>query len=160
MAQTIRKDKGSTTRARTSPESDMEDVQMATPAEDEPRDDGEQPDAEDIGDTGDTGDTGDDEVLTPEDAEAINRAIARSPQTVVAPARRAVVMPSFMYGNPVTRYIAESITELSKVTAPSTREAWNMTLVVIAFSAAIALILGLADLALLRALGWLINLGH
>lgn len=148
MAQTIRKDKGSTTRARTSP--DMEDVEMATPAEDEPRDD-ELPEAEDVGD---------DEVLTPEDADAINRALARTPQTVIAPSRRAVVMPSFMYGNPVTRYIAESITELSKVTAPSTREAWNMTLVVIAFSAVIALILGLADLALLRALSWLINLGH
>jgi preprotein translocase SecE subunit len=151
VAQTIRKDKGSTTRARTSP--DMEDAQMATPIEDEPRDDDELPeDAE--------ADVGDDEVLTPEDAEAINRALARSPQTVVAPTRRGVVMPSFMYGNPVTRYIAESITELSKVTAPTTREAWNMTLVVIAFSTLIALILGLADLALLRGLTWLINLGH
>lgn len=151
MAQTIRKDKGSTTRARTSP--DTEDVQMATPAEDDPRDDAQElPEGEDTG--------GDEEVLTPEDAEAINRALARSPQTVVAPSRRAVVMPGFMYGNPVTRYIAESITELSKVTAPSTREAWNMTLVVIAFSAVIALILGVADLGLLRALGWLINLGH
>lgn len=150
MAQTIRKDKGSTTRARTSP--DMEDVSMATPAEDDPRDDAQ--------DLPEVEDTGDDEVLTPEDAEAINRALARSPQTVVAPARRAVTMPGFMYGNPVTRYIAESITELSKVTAPSTREAWNMTLVVIAFSALIALILGVADLGLLRALSWLINVGH
>ncbi len=123
---------------------------MGAPGEGEPRDD-DQELPEDVGD---------DEVLTPEDTEAINRALARGPQTVVAPARRAVVMPSFMYGNPVTRYIAESITELSKVTAPSTREAWNMTLVVIAFSALIALILGVADLGLLRALSWLINLGH
>lgn len=151
MTQTIRKNKGSTTRARTSP--DMEDVSMATPAEGDPRDDelptDEQPE-----------DAGDEEALTPEDAEAISRALARTPQAVAVPTRRSVVLPSFMYGNPVTRYIAESITELSKVTAPSTREAWNMTLVVIVFSAVIALILGLADLALLRALGWLINLGH
>lgn len=146
MAQTIRKDKGSTPRARTSP--DMEDVPMAPLAEDDPRDE-ELPE-----------DSGDDEALSPEDADAINRALARSPQTVAVPTRRALVMPSFMYGNPVTRYIAESITEISKVTAPSTREAWNMTFVVIAFSAVIALILGLADLGLLRALTWLIGLGH
>ena len=125
---------------------------MATPAEGDPRDDDELPE--------ETGDDEADELLTPEDAEAISRALARSPQMVVAPARRAVVMPSFMYGNPVTRYIAESITELSKVTAPSNREAWNMTLVVIAFSAVIALILSLADLGLLRALTWLVTLGH
>lgn len=125
---------------------------MATPAEGDPRDDDELPE--------ETGDDEADELLTPEDAEAISRALARSPQTVVAPARRALVMPSFMYGNPVTRYIAESITELSKVTAPSNREAWNMTLVVIAFSAVIALILSLADLGLLRALTWLVTLGH
>ena len=127
---------------------------MATPVEDEPRDDDELPGDEQAEDVGD------EEALTPEDAEAISRALARTPQAVAVPTRRAVVLPSFMYGNPVTRYIAESITELSKVTAPSTREAWNMTLVVIVFSAVIALILGLADLGLLRVLSWLINLGH
>lgn len=157
MTQTIRKKKGSTTRARTSP--DMEDVSMATPVEDEPRDDDELP-GEDLSGDELPEDSGDEEALTPEDAEAISRALARTPQAVAVPTRRAVVMPSFMYGNPVTRYIAESVTELSKVTAPSTREAWNMTLVVIVFSAVIALILGLADLGLLRALSWLITVGH
>jgi preprotein translocase SecE subunit len=146
VAQTIRKNKGSTTRARAS--LDMEGVAMATPAEDEERDN-EQPEGAE-----------DEEALTPEDAEAINRALARSPQAVAAPTRRSLTLPSFMYGNPVTRYIAESIIELSKVTAPSLREAWNMTLVVVAFSAVVALILGVADIALLRGLTWLINLGH
>lgn len=161
MTQTIRKNKRPAARARTSPE--MEDVEMATPAADEPRDDGDLPEDELSGDelADDAGDEDEDEeVLTPEDAEAINRTLARTPQAVAVPTRRAVVLPGFMYSNPVTRYIAESITELSKVTAPSNREAWNMTIIVIIFSAVIALILGLADLGLLRALSWLINLGH
>lgn len=169
MTQTIRKSKGSTARARTRASRDvpnMEDVEMATPAEDEPRDEGDELLDDEISDDSDADeapeDAGDEdeEVLTPEDTEALNRALARTPQAVAVPTRRAVVLPSFMYGNPVTRYIAESITELSKVTAPSNREAWNMTIVVIIFSAVIALILGLADLGLLRVLSWLINLGH
>ena len=61
--------------------------------------------------------------------------------------------------NPVTRRFAEAYLELLKVTWPTPREAWNMTLIVVAISAFVAMILGLADLGLQQALAWLISKG-
>jgi len=48
----------------------------------------------------------------------------------------------------VLRYCYEVYLELCKVTWPTREEAWNMTLVVIAISAVIGIILGLVDLGL------------
>ena len=50
-----------------------------------------------------------------------------------------------------------SYQELRKVTAPTPREAWNMTLVVLAMSAVVAIILGAADLGLIRLLSWIVT---
>lgn len=77
-------------------------------------------------------------------------------------ALRTYTVPAWTLGNPVTRFIAESYIELRKVTWPTWREAWNWTLIVIAMSAVIALILALADLGLARLLTWVVGLstGH
>jgi hypothetical protein len=39
-------------------------------------------------------------------------------------------------------------------------EAWNMTLVVIAMSAVVAIILGVADAGLIKGLGWFLTTTH
>jgi len=98
-----------------------------------------------------------------EDAEADfalpeTRAVVRREAGEVAP-RRGAGVPKFMMGNAFTRYLAEAYLEIRKVTAPTPREAWNMTLVVVAFSAVVAAILGAADLGLIRLLSWIVSLG-
>ena len=73
---------------------------------------------------------------------------------------RSVHIPEWMMGNAVTRYAAESFVELySNTTWPTWREAWNFTLIVIAMSVAVAIILGIADLGLVRVLTWFVGLG-
>ena len=74
-------------------------------------------------------------------------------------ALRTYTVPAWTLGNPVTRFIAESYIELRKVTWPTWNEAWNWTLIVIAMSAIVALILAAADLGLARLLTWLVGLG-
>lgn len=71
---------------------------------------------------------------------------------------RTYTVPAWTLGNPITRFIAESYIELRKVTWPTWGEAWNWTLVVVAMSAVVALILALADIGLSRLLTWLIGL--
>ena len=73
-----------------------------------------------------------------------------------APARSAGI-PEPLMANPITRFIAESYLELRKVTWPTMQQAWTMTLIVIAMSAAVAAILSAADLGLGRFLTWLLN---
>lgn len=58
------------------------------------------------------------------------------------------------------RGVYDSYLELRKVTAPTPREAWNMTLVVMGMSAAVAIVLGAADLGLIRFLSWVVSLAH
>lgn len=84
-------------------------------------------------------------------------ALARS---LPAPAtHRGMHTPGWMMNNGITRPIAESIEELLKVTWPTWGEAWMMTLVVIAMSVVVAAILGIADIALIRALSWITSIG-
>ncbi|HEX6544353.1 MAG TPA: preprotein translocase subunit SecE [Ktedonobacterales bacterium] len=71
---------------------------------------------------------------------------------------RTYTVPAWTLGNPITRFIAESYIELRKVTWPTWSEAWNWTLVVIAMSAVVALILAVADIGLSRLLTWVIGL--
>jgi preprotein translocase SecE subunit len=73
-------------------------------------------------------------------------------------ALRTYTVPAWTLGNPITRFIAESYIELRKVTWPTWNEAWNWTLIVIAMSAVVALILAAADLGLARLLTWLVSL--
>jgi preprotein translocase subunit SecE len=46
---------------------------------------------------------------------------------------------------PIVRYFRETRAELRKVSWPSREEAWNLTLIVLAATTAMALILGAAD---------------
>lgn len=72
-------------------------------------------------------------------------------------ALRTYSVPAWTLGNPITRFIAESYIELRKVTWPTWGEAWNWTLIVIAMSAIIAIILAAADFGLTRLITWIIS---
>jgi len=121
----------------------------------------------------------DDEELQPEESpdtedvvEEIDEGDAdASPESVVrdtaergvsvassrAPVRSAGI-PEPLMANPLTRFIAESYLELRKVTWPTPQQAWSMTLIVIAMSAGVAIILSAADLGLGRFLTWVLNI--
>ncbi len=47
--------------------------------------------------------------------------------------------------NAIQRYTRETVGELRKVTWPTTQEAWNLTKIVLAVLASMALLLGLLD---------------
>jgi preprotein translocase SecE subunit len=87
-----------------------------------------------------------------------DRSVTAAPSTSRAAARSAGI-PEPLMANPITRFIAESYLELRKVTWPTTQQAWTMTLIVIAMSATVAIILAAADLGLARFLTWVLNIG-
>lgn len=164
MAKTIGKDKVSPTRRARRAGTEAEPVGDRT--NDEPRD-------EDILEAEDDGDLAlavatkapDDVTESDEDAEDDTSLVLSSSAGALArgmPApvtRRGMHTPGWMMGNSFTRPIAEAIEELLKVTWPTWSEAWTMTLVVIAMSAVVAAILGVADIGLIRALSWIVSLG-
>jgi preprotein translocase SecE subunit len=89
-----------------------------------------------------------------EDLRIVDRAVARREPSAVGPEAR---VPKGLMANPVTRYLAEVYIELRKVTWPDWHDAWNMALVVIGMSLAVAVILGAADIALTRLVTWVIS---
>ena len=137
MANTIGKDKGSATQGAQAAEPDTDPVEGLS--ENEPLDAGDSSFAKGGFDS-------------PADSQLTRR------QSEAA-SRRGAGVPEWMMGNFFTRYLAESYLELRKVTWPTRHEAWNMTLIVIAMSAIVAVILGAADLGLIQALGWVVKLG-
>ena len=62
--------------------------------------------------------------------------------------------------NPPGRFLRSSYRELRLVTWPSRRDTWNWSLVVIGVAAAIAVLLGAADLGLSRFVTWWLSLAH
>ena len=157
MAKTIGRDKGSTTRAPLSAEPDAASTPDTSGDEDMRDDDtDESVVAEDAaGELEADEDTGDERDLVVAPARALNRV----PSTSVA--RRGFRVPKVfrpLVANPVGSYIASSIDELTKVTAPTPQEAWNMTLIVMLMAGVVAAILGVADIALIRALSWIVGL--
>ncbi|MGH2514384.1 MAG: preprotein translocase subunit SecE [Ktedonobacterales bacterium] len=163
MPKTIGKDKASLSRARAA-RAEAEPVGDRT--NDEPRD-------EDMLDAGGDGDlalavatkapaaTADEEADEEDDTSLVlsGDAGARARGMPTQATRRGMHTPGWMMGNGFTRPIAEAIEELLKVTWPTWSEAWTMTLVVIAMSAVVAAILGVADIGLIRALSWIVSLG-
>lgn len=152
MAKTIGKDKVSLTRANAA---DSETEPVGDRPNDEPRDEDMLEAATD--DTLDVA-AGEDEVAEDE-IVVTSPAIARRP-AAAAVTRERFQAPQWMLANGTTRFIAESINELLKVSWPTASDAWQMTLIVIVISAIVAAILGLADIGLIRALSWVIGLGH
>jgi preprotein translocase subunit SecE len=75
------------------------------------------------------------------------------------PAARGLTVPEPLMRTPITRFLAESYIELRKVTWPTRNEAWNLTLLVIAMSAFVAVILGVADIGLTHLLTWIVGSG-
>lgn len=66
-------------------------------------------------------------------------------------------IPAWAMANPFTRFLAESILELTKVTWPEARVARNMTLIVIGMSVFVAAVLGAADFGLTQFVTWVIS---
>jgi preprotein translocase SecE subunit len=103
-----------------------------------------------------------DEDLLAED-ELVDETLSQTEGRAVARAStRAVVertgAPAWILANPFTRYIYESYIELRKVTWPTRQTTWQLTLVVIAMSAFVAILLGLFDLGLVKLIGYIIGL--
>ncbi len=142
MAKTIDREKNSA--ARTSddtPEAqDVEEQELAV--DDTESDEGFVDDASDLPEA--------DEQLAvaPVDEE---RAVRRTSAGVQA--------PDALLKNPLTRGLTEAYIELRKVTWPTRRDAWNMTLVVIVVSAIMSALLALSDLGLGHLLTYLVNAG-
>jgi preprotein translocase SecE subunit len=96
------------------------------------------------------------------DASELEAEDLRLPPGAIAPRSTQEVrhgsMVDGLLANPFTRFFAEAGIELRrKVTWPQPRDAWNMTLVVIAMSLAVAVLLGAADLVLNNGLSWMLN---
>lgn len=91
-----------------------------------------------------------------EDLRIADRAVARREPSAIGP---EVGVPRVLMANPVTRYLAEVYLELRKVTWPDWHDAWNMALIVIGMSLAVAVILGAADIGLTRLVTWVISHG-
>ena len=105
---------------------------------------------------------GDEEDVLAED-EIVDEAVSGgSEQAVTRASAQATAVrtgaPAWVMGNGFTRYIYESIVELRKVTWPTRQQTWQLTLVVIAMSAFVAILLGLFDLGLVKLIGYLITL--
>jgi preprotein translocase SecE subunit len=151
VAKTIGKGKGSSFRRRVSAEPEAELVD--SPSDDlQAEEDVALLDDEPLGDTSDSVASGRGAVAPRSDIPSEVRRIEGRP--------RSVHIPEWMMGNIVTRYAAESFVELySNTTWPTWRAAWNFTLIVIAMSTVIAIILGIADLGLTQVLTWFVGLG-
>ncbi len=153
MAKTIGKDKVTMSRGSAT---DTETEPVGDRPNDEPRDE-DMPEAV----TDDALDVaaGEDEVAGDEIVVSSAAIAARRP-VAGAVSRERFQAPQWMMANGVTRFIAESINELLKVSWPSASDAWQMTIVVIIVSAVVAAILGIADIGLIRALAWVVGLGQ
>jgi preprotein translocase SecE subunit len=105
---------------------------------------------------------GDDEDVLAED-EIVDEAVSGGSERSVTRASSQATAertgaPAWIMGNSFTRYIYESYVELRKVTWPTRQQTWQLTLVVIAMSAFVAILLGLFDLGLTKLIGYLVTL--
>jgi preprotein translocase SecE subunit len=148
VAKTIGKEKSSLARTRAG--ATAEDVSVDDTSTDEPRNE-------------DMVVADESELNDPSIVEDDDRELALPASTTVArktSGSRAVTLPAWVSRYSAPRFVGESAIELWKnVTWPTRAEAWNMTLIVIAMSAFIAVILGVADLGLIHVLQWIVSLG-
>ncbi|MGZ3600910.1 MAG: preprotein translocase subunit SecE [Ktedonobacterales bacterium] len=152
MAKTISKDKGPSTRARSA--AAKSDAANATVNDDLRDEDTLASDENVVPD-----DTSDEQEFEAGGELAVdsNRAVARRTRTEEV--ETGGVM-GYLLSHSFTRYFAESYLEMRKVTWPTATDARNMTIIVIAMSAFVAIVLGVADIGLTRALEWLTTLAH
>lgn len=150
MAKTIGKEKNSLARTRAG--ATAEGVSVDDTSTDEPRnEDMVVADETELNDPSIVEDEDDDRELAFPASTSVARKTSGS---------RAVTLPAWVSRYSAPRFVGESAIELWKnVTWPTRTEAWNMTLIVIAMSAFIAVILGVADLGLIHVLQWIVSLG-
>jgi preprotein translocase SecE subunit len=151
VAKTISKDKGLTTRAR--PAAAKSDAASAV-VNDASRDEDTLVSEENV-------------VLddaSEQESETGGELAIRSERTVARRTQTEEVetggIMGYLLSHWFTRYFAESYLEMRKVTWPTPTEARNMTIVVLGMSALVAIVLGAADLGLIRALSWLTTLAR
>lgn len=152
MAKTI--DKESNSAARTSDTvrepQDVEETDPVNEAQDEDDFDADDAPLADEADEADAADEADERLAVAPVADA-ERAVARR-------GAAGVEVPAGLLKNPFTRGLAEAYIELRKVTWPTRRDAWNMTLVVIVVSAIMAGLLAATDWGLGHLLSYFVSL--
>ena len=142
MAKTIDREKNSA--ARTSDDTrESQDVEEQDLVNDAESDEGFVDDASDM----------------PEADEELAVAPVDEERIVTRTGAAGVQAPDALLKNPLTRGLTEAYLELRKVTWPTRRDAWNMTIVVIVVSAIMAGLLALSDFGLGHLLTYLVNAG-
>lgn len=148
MAKTI--DRENNSAARTSDAvREPQDVEEMDPVnEEQPEDDF---DAEEAPEIDDEADEGDESLAVAPVPGADERLVARHSSA-------GVQVPAALLANPFTRGLAEAYIELRKVTWPTRREAWNMTVIVIVVSAIMAGLLAASDWGLGHLLSYFVSI--
>jgi preprotein translocase subunit SecE len=112
--------------------------------------------------TDDADDALDADDLLGADSEA-NEELAVAPvseeRAITRTSAAGVQAPAALLKNPFTRGMTEAYIELRKVTWPTRRDAWNMTIITIVVSAIMSALLALSDFGLGHLLSYLVSIG-
>lgn len=148
MAKTI--DRENNSAARTSDAvREPQDVEEMDPVnEEQPADDF---DAEEAPEIDDEADEADESLAVAPVPGADERLVARHSSA-------GVQVPAALLANPFTKGLAEAYIELRKVTWPTRRDAWNMTIIVIVVSAIMAGLLAATDWGLGHLLSYFVSI--
>lgn len=148
MAKTI--DRENNSAARTSDAvREPQDVEEMDPVnEEQPEDDFDAEEAPEIDDEADQ----DDESL------AVAPVPGADERLVARHSSAGVQVPAALLANPFTKGLAEAYIELRKVTWPTRRDAWNMTIIVIVVSAIMAGLLAATDWGLGHLLSYFVSI--
>ncbi len=150
MAKTIDREKNSAARTSDAVR-EPQDVEETEPVDDAQADDADDAlDALDADDLLDADSESDEELAIAPVSE--ERAITRT-------SAAGVQAPAALLKNPFTRGMTEAYIELRKVTWPTRRDAWNMTIITIVVSAIMSALLALSDFGLGHLLSYLVSIG-
>jgi len=148
LAKTI--DRENNSAARTSDAvREPQDVGETDPVnEEQPEDDFDAEEAPEI----------DDEADEADESLAVAPVPGADEHVVTRHSSAGVQVPAALLANPFTKGLAEAYIELRKVTWPTRREAWNMTIIVIVVSAIMAGLLAASDWALGHLLSYFVSI--
>jgi preprotein translocase SecE subunit len=147
LAKTIDREKNSAARTSDAVR-EPQDVEETEPVDDAQADDADDAlDADDL--LGADSDADEELAIAPVSEE---RAITRT-------SAAGVQAPAALLKNPFTRGMTEAYIELRKVTWPTRRDAWNMTIITIVVSAIMSGLLALSDFGLGHLLSYLVSIG-
>lgn len=148
MAKTI--DRENNSAARTSDAvREPQDVEEMDPVnEEQPEDDFDAEEAPEI----------DDEADEADESLAVAPVPGADERVVTRHSSAGVQVPAALLANPFTKGLAEAYIELRKVTWPTRRDAWNMTIIVIVVSAIMAGLLAATDWGLGHLLSYFVSI--